>query len=152
MGTTGTVVGLSKRLKELNPKVQVIGVQPEGAGSIQGLKNLRVQYVPKIWNPQLVDEIRYVNPTVADDAARLLALEEGVFVGPSSGATFYVAQQLAKELREGVIVCIAPDGGERYLSTTLCDPVLCLKCARKYGVKCSYRDGDPLQKGSLGTV
>ncbi len=145
-------MGLSKRLKELNPKVKVIGVQPEGDGSIQGLKNLRLQHLPKIWNPQMVDEIRYVKPAVADDAARLLALEEGLFVGPSSGAAFYVAQQLAKELSGGVIVCIAPDGGERYLSTTLCDPALCLECVRKYGVICSYRDGDPLQKGSLKTV
>ncbi len=148
MGTTGTLMGLSKRLKEYNPNIIITGVQPEVGASIQGLKDLKTQHVPKIWNPKLVDEIRYVNSAVADDSARLLALEEGVFVGPSSGAVFHVAQQMAKQLSSGLIVCIAPDGGERYLSTTLCDPNLCLACVKKYGVKCSYRDGNPMIKGN----
>jgi cysteine synthase len=152
MGTTGTIVGLSKRLKEFNPKIRAVGVQAEGSGSIQGLKNLKVQHIPKIWQPSAVDEIRYVDPAVADDAARLLALEEGIFVGPSSGAAFYIAKQLAAEIPEGVVVFIAPDGGERYLSTTLCDPNLCVACVKKYCVKCSYRDGEPMQKGSKGLM
>ena len=152
MGTTGTVVGLSKRLKEYDQKIQIIGVQAQGTKSIQGLKNLRVQHIPKIWNPNAVDEIQYVDPAIADDSARLLALQEGVFVGPSSGAAFYVAQQLAKTLSGGVVVFIAPDGGERYLSTTLCDPNLCLACAKKYGIKCSYLDGNPMLKGGLSML
>jgi cysteine synthase len=149
MGTTGTLMGLSKRLKEYNPKIQIIGVQPEVGAAIQGLKDLKTQHIPKIWNPALVDEVVYVNPKIADETARLMALEEGIFVGSSSGAIFHVAMQKAKTLKEGVIVCIAPDGGEKYLSTTLCDPNLCLECVRKYGIKCSYRDGNPMQKGTL---
>jgi S-sulfo-L-cysteine synthase (O-acetyl-L-serine-dependent) len=152
MGTTGTLMGISKRLKELNPKIQIIGVQPEVGTAIQGLKDLKTQHIPKIWNPKLVDEIHYVNPSVADETSRLLALQEGVFVGPSSGAAFHVAMQKAKDLKEGVIVSIAPDGGERYLSTTLCDPNLCLACVKKYGIKCSYRDGNPMSKGYANTL
>jgi cysteine synthase len=149
MGTTGTLMGLSKRLKEYNPKIQIIGVQPEVGAAIQGLKDLKTQHIPKIWNPTLVDEVVYVNPKIADETARLMALEEGIFVGSSSGAIFHVAMQKAKALKEGVIVCIAPDGGEKYLSTTLCDPNLCLECVRKYGIKCSYQDGAPMQKGDV---
>ena len=152
MGTTGTLMGLSKRLKEYNPNVKIIGVQPEVGTAIQGLKDLKTQHIPSIWNPKLVDEICYVNPKTADETARLLALQESVFVGPSSGAIFYIALQKAKELKEGVIVSIAPDGGEKYLSTTLCDPNLCLECVKKFGLKCSYRDGKPMQKGDANTL
>ena len=146
IGTTGTLMGVSKRLKELNPKVKVIAVEPENGTSIQGLKNLETQYVPAVWNKELVDEIHKVNPREAEEAARLLALQEAIFVGPSSGAILHIALRIAKEIREGVIVTIAPDGGEKYLSTTLCDPMLCLKCARKYGIRCSYTDGCPVTK------
>lgn len=152
IGTTGTAVGISKRLKELNPKVQVYGVQPEVGKSIQGLKDLKTQHIPKIYNPKLVDEIVYVNPQIGDETARRLALEEGIFVGSSSGAIFYAALQKAKTLKEGVIVCIAPDGGEKYLSTTLCDPNLCVACVKKYGIKCSYRDGKPMEKGDANAL
>ncbi len=148
MGTTGTLMGLSKRLKEYNPNVQVIGVQPEVGTTIQGLKDLKTQHIPKIWNPNLVDEIHYVNPKVADETARLLALQESIFVGPSSGAIFHVAMQKAQSLKSGLIVCVAPDGGEKYLSTTLCDPNLCLDCVNKYGIGCSYRDGKPVMKAA----
>jgi len=152
IGTTGTLMGLSKRLKEYNADVQVIGVQPEVGTAIQGLKDLKTQHIPKIWNPALVDEIHYVNPKVADETARLLALQESIFVGPSSGAIFSVALQKAQTLKSGLIVCVAPDGGEKYLSTTLCDPHLCLECAKKYGIGCSYRDGKPVMKGDPNTV
>jgi cysteine synthase len=152
MGTTGTLMGISKRLKEYNPEIQIIGVQPEVGTAIQGLKDLKTQHIPMIWNPKLVDEIAYVNPKVSDETARLMALQEEIFVGPSSGAIFHVAMQKAKELKEGVIVCIAPDGGEKYLSTTLCDPNLCLECVRKFGIRCSYRDGDPVLKGDINTI
>jgi S-sulfo-L-cysteine synthase (O-acetyl-L-serine-dependent) len=146
MGTTGTLMGISKYLKERNPKIQVIGVQPEVGTTIQGLKDLKTQHIPAIWNPKAVDEVHYINPKIADETVRLLALEEGVFVGPSSGAIFHVAMKKAKELKDGVIVSIAPDGGEKYLSTTLCDPNLCMDCVRKFGIKCSYRDGTPMLK------
>jgi cysteine synthase len=147
IGTAGTLMGVSKRLKEYNSKVEVIAVQPEVGTTIQGLKDLKTQYVPAIWKKELVDELHYVNPKAADEAARLLALQEALFVGPSSGAIFHVALQKAKELSEGVLVAIAPDGGEKYLSTNLCDPVLCLACVKKYGIKCSYKNGSPIVKG-----
>ena len=147
IGTTGTLMGVSKRLKEYNPNVKVIAVQPEVGTAIQGLKDLKTQYVPAIWNKELVDEIYYVNPKSADEAARLLALQEALFVGPSSGAIFHIASQKAKELSEGILVAIAPDGGEKYLSTNLCDPVLCLACVKKYGIQCSYKNGSPVVKG-----
>jgi cysteine synthase len=146
IGTTGTLMGVSMRLKEYNPDIQIIAVQPENGTSIQGLKNLETQYVPAIWKKELVDEIYKVHPKEAEEVARLLALQEGIFVGPSSGAIFHIALKMASEIDKGVIVAIAPDGGEKYLSTTLCDPVLCLKCAQKYGIRCSYIDGSPVSK------
>jgi len=149
IGTTGTLMGVSKRLKEYNPDIQIIAVQPENGTSIQGLKNLETQYVPSIWKKEMVDEIYKVHPKKAEEASRLLALQEGVFVGPSSGAMFHIALKKANEIDKGVIVAIAPDGGEKYLSTTLCDPQLCLKCARKYGIRCSYIDGSPISKSTV---
>jgi cysteine synthase len=148
IGTTGTLMGVSKRLKEYNSDIQIIAVQPENGTSIQGLKNLETQYVPAIWKKELVDEIHKVNSKEAEEAARLLALQEGIFVGPSSGAIFHIALKKANEIDKGVIVAIAPDGGEKYLSTTLCDPILCLKCAQKYGIRCSYIDGSPVSKAT----
>jgi cysteine synthase B len=146
IGTTGTLMGVSKRLKEYNPDIQVIAVEPERGTAIQGLKNLETQYVPAIWQRELVDEIHKVHPKEAEEAARLLMLQEGIFVGPSSGAIFHTALKKAEEISKGVMVAIAPDGGEKYLSTTLCDPTLCLKCARKYGIRCAYIDGSPVTK------
>jgi cysteine synthase len=152
IGTGGTLMGVSKRLGEHNPNVKVIAVQPEPGTAIQGLKDLKTQYVPAIWKREFVDEILYVNPKEAEDASRLLALQEGIFVGPSSGAIFHVAARKAKEIEKGVVVAIAPDGGEKYLSTTLCDPLLCLDCVRKHGIQCSYRDGRPIMKGDASSV
>jgi cysteine synthase len=152
IGTTGTLMGVSKRLKEHNPDVKVVGVQPEPKTAIQGLKDLTTQYVPAIWKQERVDEVHYVHPKQADEAARLLALQEGIFVGSSSGAIFSIAVKKAEELEKGFIVAIAPDGGERYLSTTLCDPALCLDCVKKYGLQCSYRDGRPIVKEDASTV
>ncbi len=152
IGTTGTLMGVSKRLKEYNPAVKIIGVQPEQGTMIQGLKDLKTQYIPAIWKPELVDEIYYVNPKDAEEASRLLALQEGLFVGISSGSIFHIAAKKAKEIEKGVLVALAPDGGEKYLSTTLCDPALCLSCVKKYGIKCSYRDSSPIMKGDKSTV
>jgi cysteine synthase B len=148
IGTGGTLMGVSCRLKELNPDLQVIAVQPEAGTAIQGLKNLETQYVPAIWKPELVDEIYTASPKVAEESARLLALQEGLFVGPSSGAIFHIARQKAKEIKEGMMVAIAPDGGEKYLSTSLCDPALCIEAVRKFGIKCSYKDGKPVTEAT----
>lgn len=146
IGTTGTLMGVSKKLKEYNPDIKIIAVQPHPNTSIQGLKNLQTQYIPKIWKREWVDEICEVSPEDAEETTRLIALREGIFVGPSSGAIFYVACQKASETEEGVMVVITPDGGEKYLSTKLCHPGRCLACVRKYGIPCAYSDGTPLSK------
>lgn len=146
IGTGGTLMGVSGRLRELKPSICVTAVQPTPNTGIQGLKNLQTQYVPPIWRRKLVDEVFEVSPKEAEESARLLALEEGIFVGLSSGAIFSVARKKAEEIKEGVMVAIAPDGGERYLSTTLCDPVLCVEAVRKFGIQCSYSDGKPITK------
>ena len=151
IGTGGTLMGVSKRLREYNPDVKIIAVQPEPGTAIQGLKDLQTQYVPAIWRRELVDEIYYVNPKAAEETARLLMLQEGVFVGSSSGAILNVAMKKAMEIEKGVMVVIAPDGGEKYLSTALCDPSLCVECARKYGIQCAYRDGRPIVKVTPST-
>ncbi len=146
LGTSGTAMGVSKRLKEYNPEVKVIGVSP--STPIQGLKNYEKQYVPGIWEKERVDEIRYVGFKDAEESARLLALGEGIFIGPSSGATFHVALRKAEEIDGGVLVFMSPDGGEKYLSTTLCEPSLCLDCAKRFRIRCSYFDGRPVVEAS----
>lgn len=148
LGTSGTLMGVSGRLKELNPDIQVIAVQSEAGKAIQGLKNLKTQYVPTIWKSELVNEICTVSPKDAEESARLLALQEGLFVGPSSGAIFYIAQKKASEIEKGVMVAIAPDGGEKYLSTSLCDPALCVEAVQKFGIQCSYKDGKPVTEAT----
>jgi len=144
LGTAGTSVGVSKRLKEYNPDVKIIAVAPDPSTPIQGLKNFNIQYVPRIWEPERVDEVHYVMLKDAEESAQLLALGEGIFVGPSSGAIFHVALKKAKEIDSGVMVVMAPDGGEKYLSTSLCEPARCLECAQRFGIKCSYFDGRPI--------
>jgi cysteinyl-tRNA synthetase/cysteine synthase B len=146
IGTTGTLMGVSKRLKEYDPAIRIIGVQPHRDTPIQGLKNLDVQYVPGIWDATRVDEKYEITLAEAEDTARLVTLREGIFVGPSSGAIFNIALKVAKKLDQGVLVAMAPDGGEKYLSTPLCDPGQCLACAKKYGLECSYSDGKPIVK------
>jgi len=149
IGTSGTLMGVSKRLKEHNPKVKIIAIQPKQHAVIPGLRNLQTQYIPKIWEKDFVDEIYEVNQKDADDTARLLALREGIFVGPSSGAIFHIILKKAKQINEGVMVAISPDGCEKYLSTSLCDPKLCLECAKKFGIRCSYINGSPMIKMSI---
>ena len=146
IGTSGTLMGVSKRLREYNPGIQVVAVQPEPGTAIQGLKNLQTQYVPAIWRREFVDEIYTASLTDAEESARLLALQEGIFVGPSSGAIFHVARKKAEEVQRGVMVIMASDGGEKYLSTTLCDPALCVEAVRKYGIRCAYKDGKPVTR------
>jgi cysteine synthase len=148
LGTSGTAMGVAKKIKgEYNPNLKVIAVQPHPKTPIPGLKNFpKVSYTPKIYESKWIDELHYVTLQKAEETARLLMLAEGIFVGPSSGAIFYVALKKAKKLRKGVIVAIMPDGGERYLSTSLCDPKLCLECAKKYGIKCAYLSKKPVEK------
>ena len=127
MGTTGTLMGSSKRLKEYNRDIKIIGVEPNLGHKIQGLKNMSEAIVPGIYDPSRLDEKHNVDDDSAYQTARRLAVEEGLFVGMSSGAAMYIALKKAKELREGTIVVILPDRGDRYLSTTLFASV-CAEC------------------------
>jgi S-sulfo-L-cysteine synthase (O-acetyl-L-serine-dependent) len=119
MGTTGTLMGVSKYLKENKPGVKIIGVEPNPGHSIQGLKNMTEAIVPKIYDPSALDEKINVSDDEAFETARLLASKEGLFVGMSSGAATAIALRLAKDLRRGTIVTLLPDRGDRYLSTSL---------------------------------
>jgi cysteinyl-tRNA synthetase len=119
LGTTGTAMGISKRLKELNPEIKIIGVEPYLQHKIQGLKNMRESCIPGIYDKTRLDEKDNILDEDAFEMSRRLAREEGIFVGMSSGAAMFVAAQKAKLLEEGLIVVILPDGGERYLSTDL---------------------------------
>lgn len=127
MGTTGTLMGVAKRLKEFNKKIKVVGVEPVEGHRIQGLKNMKEAIVPKIYNPSILDEHYYVTDDEAFETTRKLALEEGIFAGMSSGASMFIALKIAEKISSGVIVVILPDRGDRYLSTSLFTSV-CSKC------------------------
>ena len=117
MGTTGTIMGVSRYLKEQNPNIKIIGVQPEEGAQIPGIRKWPVEYMPKIFDAKRVDELRYVSQRNAENTTRKLATEEGVFAGISSGGGLYTALQLSKEVENAVIVTIVCDRGDRYLST-----------------------------------
>jgi len=117
MGTTGTIMGTSKFLKEQNPAIQIVGVQPEGESKIPGIRRWPEAYLPKIYHANQVDRIMDVDQQTAEQTMRALATEEGVFAGVSSGGSVAVALQLSKELENAVIVAIVCDRGDRYLST-----------------------------------
>jgi len=119
LGTTGTAMGISRRLKEYNSKIRIVGVEPYLQHKIQGLKNMKELYRPGIYDKNRLDEKVNILDEDAFAMARRMAQEEGIFVGMSSGAAMHVALQKAKEMSEGLIVVICPDGGERYLSTEL---------------------------------
>lgn len=119
IGTSGTVMGMSRRLKELNPDIRIVGVEPYLGHKLQGLKNMKEAYRPEIFNKSLLDEKVNIDDEEAFEMTRRLAREEGLFVGMSSGAAMAVACKEAAALQEGTIVTIFPDSGERYLSTTL---------------------------------
>jgi cysteine synthase B len=127
MGTTGTLMGAGSRLKEYNRSITIVGVEPNLGHKIQGLKNMAEAIVPKIFNPKALDEKRNVQDDDAFSTTRRLALEEGLFVGMSSGAAMWVALQKASEMKDGTIVVILPDRGDRYLSTALFTSV-CAQC------------------------
>ncbi|MBX9675621.1 MAG: cysteine synthase CysM [Methylotenera sp.] len=117
MGTTGTIMGVSRYLKEQNPNIQIIGVQPEEGAQIPGIRKWPTEYMPTIFDAKRVDELRYVSQKNAENMTRKLATEEGIFAGISSGGGLYTALQLSKELKDAVIVSIVCDRGDRYLST-----------------------------------
>ena len=117
MGTTGTIVGTAKYLKSMNPKIRIIGVQPEEGSSIPGIRKWPKEYVPKIYDSKNIDEIVYITQEQAENMARELAEKEGIFSGPSSGGTTFVALEVAKKEKEAVIVSIICDRGDRYIST-----------------------------------
>ena len=119
LGTGGTLMGLSRRLKEYNPDIRIIGAEPFLGHGIQGLKNMKESYRPHIFDKKLLDEKVNIADEEAFEAARNLAEQEGLFVGMSSGAAMAVALKEAKKINNGVIVVILPDSGERYLSTSL---------------------------------
>jgi len=127
MGTTGTLMGVYKYLKEKKPQARVVGVEPPEGHTIQGLKNMTESIVPKIYDRQMLDEKVTVEDGEAFETTRLLAAREGVFVGMSSGAAVAGALRVAEKMASGTIVVILPDRGDRYLSTTLFRSI-CAKC------------------------
>ncbi len=117
MGTTGTIMGTSRFLKEQNPEIQVVGVQPEEGARIPGIRKWPEEYMPSIYDQSRVDELIYVNQKQAENTTRKLATKEGIFAGISSGGALYAALQLSKRVENAVIVSIVCDRGDRYLSS-----------------------------------
>ncbi len=117
MGTTGTIMGCSKFLKEKNPKIEIVGCQPEEGSQIPGIRKWPEAYLPKIYDPKRVDRIEYVSQSEAEDMTRRLAREEGIFAGISSGGAMHVALRISAALKKAVIVSIVCDRGDRYLTT-----------------------------------
>lgn len=119
MGTTGTIMGVSKYLKEQNPTIQIIGAQPKDGAKIPGIRKWPIEYLPKIFDAKRVDKIMEVSEEEARIMAQRLAKEEGVFGGMSSGGSVAMGLKLIEGLTEGVVVCIICDRGDKYLSTDL---------------------------------
>ena len=117
MGTTGTIMGVSRFLREKAPGVRIIGCQPEEGSQIPGIRKWPDAYLPKIYDRALVDRLEYVSQSDAEEMARRMAREEGIFAGISSGGALAVALRIAREVRKATIVSIVCDRGDRYLST-----------------------------------
>jgi cysteine synthase B len=117
MGTTGTIMGVSRYLKEMNPDIRIVGVQPEEGSSIPGIRRWPEEYLPGIFEAARVDQMLDVNQQIAEDTTRELATREGVFCGISSGGAVAAALKLSKQVEDAVIVTIICDRGDRYLST-----------------------------------
>jgi cysteine synthase B len=117
MGTTGTIMGCSRYFKEHNPKVQIIGCQPQEGSQIPGIRKWPEAYLPKIYDRSRVDRIESVSQAEAEEMTRRLAREEGIFAGISSGGAVHVALRISRELKNSVIVTVICDRGDRYLST-----------------------------------
>jgi len=121
MGTTGTIMGCSRYLKEMNPDIQIIGVQPAGESKIPGIRRWPEEYLPKIFEPERVDRVIDVEQHDAETAMKRLAREEGIFAGPSSGGSVFSALTLGQEVENATIAMIICDRGDRYLSTGVYD-------------------------------
>lgn len=119
MGTTGTIMGVSRYLKEVNPSIQIVGCQPTEGSRIPGIRKWQEAYLPKIFEKERVDRVMDIAEAEAREMTRRLAKEEAIFCGMSSGGAVEAAVRLAKELKHGVIVCIICDRGDRYLSSDL---------------------------------
>jgi cysteine synthase B len=117
MGTTGTITGVSRYLKEKNPTIRIVGAQPSEGSRIPGIRKWPQEYLPKIYDPSHVDELVYVSQQDAEDMCRRMAREEGIFAGISAAGACWVAQEIAQRERDAVIVFIVCDRGDRYLST-----------------------------------
>jgi cysteine synthase B len=119
MGTTGTIKGVSQYLKEQNPDVTIVGLQPSDGSKIAGIRRWPIEYRPEIFDPSRVDVTLDIDQHEAEDMARQLAVKEGIFCGVSAGGAVSGALRVARELTSGVVVCIICDRGDRYLSTDL---------------------------------
>ena len=117
MGTTGTITGVARYLKEQNPAIRIIGAQPADGSRIPGIRKWPQEYLPKIYTPELVDELMLVSQSDAEDMCRQLAREEGIFAGISAAGACWVAQQLAATVENATIAFVVCDRGDRYLST-----------------------------------
>jgi cysteine synthase B len=119
MGTTGTIMGVSRYLKEVNPDIQIVGTQPTDGSSIPGIRRWSPEFLPAIFDPSRVDQVIDVSQEEATIMTRRMAKEEGILAGMSSGGALHAAIELSKTLKEGLIVCITCDRGDRYLSSDL---------------------------------
>lgn len=119
MGTTGTIMGVSRYLKEKNPAIRIVGTQPTDGSSIPGIRRWSPEFLPKIFEPERVDQVIDVSQEQATAMTRRMAKEEGILAGMSSGGALHAALELSKTLEEGLIVCITCDRGDRYLSSNL---------------------------------
>jgi cysteine synthase B len=117
MGTTGTIMGVSRFLKEKNPAIQIVGAQPAEGSQIPGIRKWSAEYLPKIYDASRVDRVEYVTQAEAEDMARRLAAEEGIFGGVSSGGALVIALRVAAQAENARIVFVVCDRGDRYLST-----------------------------------
>jgi S-sulfo-L-cysteine synthase (O-acetyl-L-serine-dependent) len=117
MGTTGTITGVSRYLKEKNPAIRIIGAQPTEGSRIPGIRKWPTEYLPKIYDPTNVDEVVYVSQSDAEEMCRRMAREEGIFAGISAAGACWVAQSVAQQVQNATIAFIVCDRGDRYLST-----------------------------------
>ncbi|WP_422133565.1 cysteine synthase CysM [Endozoicomonas sp. ALD040] len=119
MGTTGTIMGTSRFLKEQNPDIQIVGLQPADGASIPGIRRWRPEYLPEIFDDSRVDRVMDIHQSEAEETMKTLAKKEGIFCGVSSGGSVAGALRLAEEVENATIVCIICDRGDRYLSTNV---------------------------------
>jgi cysteine synthase B len=123
MGSTGTIMGTSRFLKEKNPVVYIVGLQPEDGSQIPGIRRWPKEYLPSIYDETRVDKVLDISQQAAEVTMRDLATQEGIFCGVSSGVAVAGAIQLSEQVENAVIVCIICDRGDRYLSTGVFDPI-----------------------------